>query len=321
MSNSRGTALLSVLTTLSILLPVVMHTTAQSHLDLLYARNFRDHTDATYLAEAGLEVALARIGPFGTLRDLTHGRDGVVGTSDDPEWVRTLDDGRHYEVVVQAVGTTGVDVVSTARGRHGARSALAARVETASHPYTPAALVPGANVVFELGPTLQIRGSDTPYGRDPVAAIADAAGLDPRFDVDAILASLASHDLAVRIDAIDGDTFLGDVDTPQLSLIDGDIDIAGAARGAGILLVRGALRLDGSLTFDGMIVVDGDLESTTASELELTGAVWQSPRGSRLRLNGTGSLRFDPVAIERADTAAPGVLPRALRVLGYRELS
>lgn len=321
--HPRGAALLSVLATLALLFPVVTHTVVQSHLDLLQARNFRDHTDAMYLAEAGIESALARIPPFGSPHSFAAGRDGGIGTEDDLGQVHVSEGDRHCRTTVHVIDATTADLVSTAQTQHGAQRVVAARLRASPYPYTPATLLHGAGANLRLGPDIIVAGGAPAVDQRTTAVPArlDAAQLHPDFDVASLVVRLYGHALAVPLAALPADLPLGSRDAPQLSVVGADLLITDSVSGAGILLIRGALRLQGTLRFEGLLVVDGDLETSPGSELWLDGALWQIAPEARLQLEGRGRLRHDSMALAGADIAAPEVLPRAIQMYGLREPS
>ena len=349
MQKEKGTALLSVLMMLSLLLPLAAHVVLQAQLDLLMARNFQDHTDAFYLAEAGLEQALATLGTTATMARLLQGPDGVANTKDDGELglapaLSGLDDKRGYAVRVMPSAAGRFEIVSSGRGRQGAQRAVAAVIELGEAPYTPAAFYFGgeaAQLVFDAAhlqvwspattdsavdrppPALAVTRTDIaePAQRQhpglPIttAAPRDASAL--RSAIDALLQQTAARHLP----AGPGPTQLGTAAAPQLTIADGDLTISTATAGSGILLVRGALSITTSLRFDGLLIVLGDCALNPAAELNLSGALWQPSPHAVAQLNGRGVIEYNRDGLAQADAAAPGILPHALRVLGRREVT
>ena len=331
--------MLSVVTILALLLPLAAHTVFQSHIDLLLARNFRDQTDAMYVAEAGLEHALMYVGGIGSMRALLLGPDQTPASADDGEFpiplqADGLGRGRTYTVRVSKLGATRLQVTSVGAANNGASRAVAALLQGGDSPFTPAALflAGGARPITLDRARLDISGQDASASAQPVAdwAFADsgasatataASPLSTRVDVDAIAAQLAAAALAIQVAPGPAPETLGVVSAPQLTIVDGDLRVSATTSGAGLLLVRGGLQISATLRFDGLVIVIGPLESSADSETLLAGALWQASGSNRTVLAGRGFLHYSSIALALADTVAADILPHTLRVLGRYEPS
>ncbi len=330
--------MLSVLTILALLLPLSAHTVFQAHIDLLIARNFRDQTDAMYVAEAGLEHALAAVGEIGTLPVLLHGPDQIAASADDGDFPVPLpSDGlgssRNYVVRVAKLSDTRAQITSVGNGNNGASRAVAALLQASDTPFTPATLFLAGDPrpITINSADLDISGQDS-SSSSPVASWAfggNAASSEPapastlatHLDVNAIGAQLSASAIAVHVAPGPAPEILGVAGAPQLTIVDGDLTISATTSGAGLLLVRGALQISGTLRFDGLVIVIGALESSGDGEISLSGALWQATGSDRTLLTGRGFIHYSSAALSLADSAAPGVLPHALRVLGRYETS
>jgi len=332
MGNARGTALLSVVLILTLLLPLAAHSVLQSHLDLLMARNLRDHTDALYVAEAGLDLTLAAIGASASLPGLLRGPDGIAGSADDGAPVSsparlTLDAERRAVVRIVPFTADMIEIVSTAQVRNAASRTVSAIVRADAVPFTPAALfVGGAPRDLGLDPARFALAGAGPSAAmtETIVGLAFARdGVEARsgLDVVAISQQLTTAPGALHLPAAAAPPQLGTAAAPQLSIIDGDLVIAEVSTGAGVLVVRGALQVNGTLRFDGLLIVMRALAASTSSHLTLSGAVWQVSATDPLALTGSGSLHYGRAALLLADAAAPDILPRVLHVVGIDDAS
>ena len=145
--GERGTALLTTLGLMMLLLPLGAYVLMQCRSDLLIQRNFRDEIEAFYIAEAGLEHAVADIKPGRSMNRLLVGPDGSAGTDDDGFF--PFGEGMpqdfplspfHYEVRVTPLSADAVSLVSHGIGRNGTTKVIAATVARSPLVWTPAAL-------------------------------------------------------------------------------------------------------------------------------------------------------------------------------------
>ncbi|MFN8627441.1 MAG: hypothetical protein U0587_15875 [Candidatus Binatia bacterium] len=157
--GERGTALLTTLGIMLLLLPLGAYVVMQCRSDLLVQRNFRDEIEAFHIAEAGLDHAVAEIKPGGTLSGLLVGPDGLAGTADDGLF--PFSEGTpldfpvspfHYDVRVTSLGANAMSLVSQGSGQNGATKVLAATVARSPLVWTPAALYGRGDVAnLDLG--------------------------------------------------------------------------------------------------------------------------------------------------------------------------
>jgi hypothetical protein len=87
------------------------------------------------------------------------------------------------------------------------------------------------------------------------------------------------------------------------------VDVADAD-GSGILIVDGNLNVTGHFKFAGLVLVAGDIRAEPDSAIDLCGALLQGRPGRELVLRGDGRIAFDVRALEVADALSGGALPR-----------
>jgi hypothetical protein len=145
--GQRGTALLTTLGLMLLLLPLGAYVLLQCRTDLMIERNFRYEIEAFYVAEAGLHHAVADIRPAWSFDGVLAGPDGIAGTADDGLFPFTegapLDfpfPPFRYEVHVTPLAEAGVSVISRGSGRNGATKVVGAMVARSPLVWTPAAL-------------------------------------------------------------------------------------------------------------------------------------------------------------------------------------
>jgi hypothetical protein len=102
---------------------------------------------------------------------------------------------------------------------------------------------------------------------------------------------------------------------PGLALVDGDLAVTTALRGAGLLLVAGSLDIQASLDFTGIVIASGGLRVGRGGSFAVSGAVWTGPS---LVVDGTLAIRHGEAAIAAADGLLP--LPRRAVLLGQRDV-
>jgi hypothetical protein len=77
----------------------------------------------------------------------------------------------------------------------------------------------------------------------------------------------------------------------------------------------------GELVFSGIVIVLGDVFFESGSNVRIQGGLLQGCGNGVLALLGTGTIAYDSEAIERVDTAYPGLLPQRARIVGWRDPS
>jgi len=192
-------------------------------------------------------------------------------------------------------------------------------------PGTPSGVEPPVGALSTTDPegTPTLRQRLAPMG----AQLSGAGGAlsvaaTDRLDVAAVASALAGRPERVewpglRVDAV---TALGDVGAPQLSMINGDCEVAGELSGAGILLVRGLLRVSGAMRFTGLLIAMGGIVFESSSHVDVLGALWRAPSADpRMTFHGTGGVAYSKASLVHADAAFPGTLPHELRLVGWQE--
>jgi len=338
--TDRGYALISVLLTTAVLLPLGAFAVMQARLDALVAQRTRLAATTLAVAESGLEHALADLSHDPRFDRLPAGDGGEFPFRDAPPEAFPAPPFR-YQVRVVAAGADGAEIVAHGRGPFGAVRAVAASVRRGSVPHLAGALVAEAPALaLRLGDGWQVDGAaaDTTHADVPALAARDAAGVRAALPntaaarlrgpggapsiggevspvVAALLAGARSRHDAVPLDGVAGGA-LGDglfVAAGALRLRD--------ARGGGILVVDGSLTLSGRVDFTGLIVASGDLRAEAGAGVAIDGGLLLGPGATLVDLAGSGALRYDARVLSRLAAAYPDLLPLPARVTGWRELA
>jgi hypothetical protein len=88
-----------------------------------------------------------------------------------------------------------------------------------------------------------------------------------------------------------------------------------------VLVVEGNLQLTGRFVFGGLILVAGDVRADSGTSLDIAGALLQTRAGHTLRLEGAGSITYDAMRLDDADSLSKNVLPRRAIIGAWREIS
>lgn len=343
-----GHALVSVLIVLAALTPLGAFAVMQARLDALVQHHVGRAAAAFAAAESGLAHARAEMRLDPSFDRLAHGPDRQPDTSDDATFpylgtaAVPIDPEYRYDLRVDQVSETRIDVISTATGREGSKHVLGLTV-VRERALLPAALATAATqVTFDPGTGFRLNGSDQ-AGRDPalpglgVAADDTAALLRATVATDAGLriagagatpsiqaAPVVSIDeIAAKLTArrtLDVGPHLAAAIGSGVAVSGGSLDVDWSS-GDGVLIVGGNLRVSGELVFSGLVIVLGDVLFESESIVRIEGGLLQG-RGHRvLALLGQGAVNYDSAAIERIDAAFPGLLPHRSRVVGWRDLS
>lgn len=86
----------------------------------------------------------------------------------------------------------------------------------------------------------------------------------------------------------------------------------------GILVVRGALHVEKGLTMRGLLIALGDVWLADGATLHLEGVLIQGAEADYMRLGGSGEVALGWQAIDLVERIAPGLLPRAAVVAGWK---
>jgi hypothetical protein len=343
-----GSALILVMLLIVVLTPLIASVAMQARLDLLIERHGRAAHEAFYVAESGLEHALADLAHDPSFNRLIEGADGKQGTADDrlypfshppPAFFPRPPAG--YRVETAPMGAEVVEIISYGHAALRSARVVSATAVKSKDPYLPAATYSaGDGVVLDLGDDFYIDGADA-SGDDATPAVA----LDDDADVDVFLQYL-SQPARERLRGPGGTPSvtrrrLGSLNSMAAALAklattqvpDGEIHgplgwgVTMSARptrvsdasGGGILIVDGDLSIGGRFEFDGLVIVRGNVDLDSDGDLELKGALLQDSPGSSLRLRGDGSIRYDPATLALVDALAPDVLPRRAVIGAWRE--
>jgi len=296
--GQQGSALLAALTIALLLVPLGAFVALQSRMDAMLLRNLRDELDAFYVAEAGLEHAVADLPPNTSFTDVLAGPDHVAGTADDGSFPFAEGPPQpfpaaplHYEVYISPRANDAVTIVSTGSARNGAVKQVAATVALATLPFTPAALYLAGDAT---GPTLGTRfalsgldhrTTDAPDTASGSGTAVAALGT-PREETEQALRSRLTaagsgvtgvgDPPSVTTAALDVGTVARrctrrpDQFTVPLPLANGPITL-GSPTTPQLSVAAGDLTVGGALNGAGILVVDGTLRVT--GTLAFTGLV------------------------------------------------
>ncbi len=144
----------------------------------------------------------------------------------------------------------------------------------------------------------------------------------PTFDVESISRRSAAQSAAVAFGElhVPSAVVLGTPRTPQISIVHGSVDVSGSLTGNGMLIIEGGLHVSGRLEFTGIIVGMNDLTFESASNVMVSGALWQGGNErNRLELRGEGAIMYSSRALTAVDNLFPALLPHAAVVAGWQE--
>ena len=264
-----------------------------------------------------------------------------------------------YDVRVEPNGGTMLRIVSRASGANGSAKVVETLVTRSPLPFTPAALyAETTSTNVSLGGNFRLSGIDHQVGFPPVPQTnptapvpalstprADAelplrtdlsgaapgqvsgAGAAPsvatvaRLDVGSYASSLANAPAAtVHSAAPVDDATWGTRQSPQLSIVAGDLHVSGRLTGSGVLVVKGSFQVDGTVEFSGLVVVLGAIVFDSTSTVTLLGTLWQAAsQDERLELRGSGAVAYSSDALSDPDRTFPGLLPHGIVVAGWQE--
>ena len=246
-------------------------------------------------------------------------------------------------------------IESTAVGDEDSTATLSATVVRCDTPYTPAALyLEGTVAAFELGTNFTASGNDAnPHrtgartGPAKIPALSSSSAqtealvrsmvgtetaqvvgyggapsiaTTPPFAVDNYARGYLSRPEAIQISGVYANATIGTPAAPILAISTGPLEIGGGVSGAGILVVEGTFRVTGTFAYRGLVIALGGVIFEADSDVALRGALWRAQAlDERMALRGRGSIHYDSDALMLADRSAPGVLPHAAVVVGWRE--
>jgi hypothetical protein len=333
----------------SVLLAIGAFAVMQARLDLLVQHHTRAAVEVFYVAEAGLEHALADLASDPRFERLLSGADGIPGTPDDGAYpFRNGPPGFfprapfRYDVRVEPVDANAAEIVSRGVGSGPTTRIVTAPVLRSTEPYLPAAAA-GFPIDLEmlLGDEFSLLGSEpgAPGDDVPALAVADDGVRDrilselPETAKQRIIGpggtpSVAGRqfvdliELAARIEQMPGAQILPDSPAGNLGsgiMVSRGSLLLGSASGSGLLLVQGNLVVGDQLDFSGLVAVMGDVRFERSSSVHIDGGFLQGRPGSQMTLLGAGHIKYDRNAIDTLDAMVPGLLPRSTVVAGWRE--
>ena len=347
--RQAGSALITTMIVSAMLLAIGAFAVMQARLDLLVQHHTRAAVETFYVAEAGLEHALADLSSDPRFDRLLVGADGVAGTDDDGSYPfrnGPPDFFPHapfrYDVRVETVDENTAEIVSRGIGVGPATRTVSAPVLRSTDPYLPAAASTFTiDLEMLLSDEFSLLGSEPgASGEDvPALAVADATVRDgllsklPATTKERIVGphgapSVAGRRfvdlaaLAARIEQMPEALILADGAAGDLGsgvFVSRGSLLVGSASGSGLMLVQGDLVVGDQLDFYGLIAVMGDVTFERSSSVHIDGGFLQGAPGSRMTLLGAGHIRYDRAAMEALDAKIPGLLPRSSRVAGWRE--
>jgi hypothetical protein len=290
--DQHGTALVAALAIVMILLPVGAFVVLQCRTDLLIQHNLRAEIETFYVAEAGLEHAIAEIAPGTSFDDILTGPDHLAGTPDDG--IFSFAEGApsafpfapfRYDVRVTRSGSDMVSVVSSGTGINGATRVVSVLVKRSAVPVTPAAFYAEGDVsALDMGSAdFLLSGFDHQLADPPDAPAGPAAALpalsSSSVDMEGVLRQRLRGDSAQRLVGAGGTPSISTapaLDLPRYALACANrpehiqvpgltVDEAmalGTLQAPQLSIVSGDLNVAGQLSGAGVMVVQGTLEVT-----------------------------------------------------------
>jgi hypothetical protein len=347
--RQSGNALLVVLMFTAALLSLGAYAALQARMDLLIQKQITGAVQGFYVAESGLEHALAevRINPW--FDRLLSGPDGVSGTADDSRFPFRNAPADYfprpptrYEVTVEARGSDAAEITSRARTAAEAQQVVAATLTRSDDPFLPGALYSEADALsVTLGPNFSLDGggSDDPGARAGFAlgdqstvdgVLPDLDSASPRVtglgdepsliaapfpSISELASTLLENPRARRVDGTLSGAFGYGLVVSNAPLVVTDAD------GAGVLVVQGDLRVEGEFSFSGLVIVLGNVVVPLGSRMEVHGGLLQAGDYRRIDLLGAGAIHYDQEIVLRVDSDFGARLPRKAVVTGWREVS
>lgn len=351
--GERGVALVAALGILLVALPLGALAVWYSRVQQLMARNARDDIEGLYAAEGALVRAVAAVPAGVGIDSLLAGPDGVSGSADDGAFpfahlLGTGDESLPAAVVLEPGADGLVRMRVSLRTPAGRETRVEALVRRARAPFTPATVHVDGDWWGERTPgDLRIDGADhrlgdppdAPSGPDRPRPALSATGPAERtgggaggggssgfgaaalpLGLPALVRDLLHEPGGVRPGfPLEGALVCGTRESPQLTILSGDVEVTESLDGAGILVVDGTLSIRGSLGFTGLLLVRDGIRFDPAARLDVAGALWTGV-ATGVELRGSGRLVYSSEALAEADAVVAGRLPRAPIVVGWREV-
>jgi hypothetical protein len=338
-AGRRGSALIATLAATSVLLPLAAFAVLLTRSGFRVHENTRAQAEAFFVAEAGLEHALADIPSTTTTERLLAGPDGRRATSDDGRF--RFREGQptffpraplYYEVQIEPVTSERVRLTSHGFGQRGARAAVEALLWRDPEPRIPAALYAGGARTTVIGRDFLVSGYDR-AGGVPALGVGDAseaAALQRQLshaEADLLVGTGGSPSV-VLVEPIDVSELVAWISESAASIrgpgpmelkVLPDAEVDSAVTGAGVLVAPRGLRVRRSLVFDGLLLVLGGLEFERGATVQINGSVWVEGSGT-LVLEANGWLRYSSQILAAIDRQFAGLIPHRLSVTSRRQL-
>lgn len=327
-TKQGGIALISVLFALLGVLVLTATLFFSAFIDLQATSNVSAGDDALYVAEAGVQHLWSLMAPAPDFRRELDWPDGVPPFGSlvwFPEPPRT------YRVRLSPLPDGRLSAVSEGTSHRGARRRVQAVFRREENFRPRASLVIGEGTVpADLSGTLE---TSIPESEDDVAGI----GAERRREAEALRDALAGdaqiailgpsglQDAADRLRGTEDVTLSGPIaggawgaaGSPALVRLASQGDVIGTASIVGTLLADAPLRVFGRLEVEGLLLAPNGIE--VSGELVIRGAGFVAGRLT-LASSGTLTLSYTTSALDQADAACRGVLPKAPILGAWKEV-
>jgi hypothetical protein len=305
---------------------------------------------ATYLAEAGLNLAMLRLTSLGSLTALPLPYTVLPSTlSGDGSYSATLlNNAGDPGGAADSDGLLVLQVTGLSQGQ-ARRRTIDAWILTTSGPFYPPGVIgmgQGVTGTFtgnsavsgfdatttglattaisfqSSGQTVSTAGSSSVKGRPDYdwAASAWSTGSGASATAQRLIDTLSASSSAVHVSGTLSGT-LGTSSAPAITVIDaGATASASQVTGVGVLIVRGRLRIMGQVAFTGLVLVEGTGGYLSmAGNASITGGLFVTPPSPlpttpRDAFNVTGNSR---ITWSRSSLEATSALLPSLRLLSY----
>jgi hypothetical protein len=333
----RGAALPAALVVVAVAAAVSAALAALARSEVLLARGREASTRALAAADACAADVVAGLPAGWEFDALIAGADGVPGTADDgaraalPGCTATLRAAPGAALPPRAM----LDVEAVAGSGRRVVEAIVARAPGTGAP----ALIwlADAASLRDPGGTLALDGTDVARpgaaALAPLAAPGDPVTLDgwigthgARVTVTPAAAGSLSAppppiaELGSRMRAAGAASTgtLVPAGSPPLALtlVTGDLALAAAALGRGLLLVDGLLDIAGTFEFNGVVVASAGIRVAAGARLDVAGSIWLGS-GAALVVDGDARVSARADALDAVETLLP--LPRRAMLAGQRD--
>jgi hypothetical protein len=335
--DDRGAALPAALIVVAVAAAVSAALGALARSEVLLARGREASARALAAADACAADVVADLPAGWEFDPVIAGADGVPGTPDDGARAAPPGCTAALRTAPGAVRPPRamLDVEATAGSGRRVVEAVVARARGTG---TPALIwLADATSLRDPGGTLALDGSDVARPGAPVlaplAAPADPVTLDGWIGTHGARVTVAPAgtgslsappppvaELASRMraaGAASAGTLVPAGSPPlALTLVTGDLVIASAALGRGLLLVDGLLDIAGTFEFNGVVVASAGIRVAAGARLDVAGSIWL-PGGAALAVDGDARVAARADALDAAESLLP--LPRRAILASQRD--